>query len=73
MNFGAAFLCSWSAIYRESEEGKLPRGFPGDEATTAPDSGMSASVKTPVFTSMVHRKLQHNGWQGEDYDNGGAI
>lgn len=29
---------------------------------------MSATVKTPVFTSAVHRKLQHHGWQGTDVE-----
>ncbi|CAN0411793.1 unnamed protein product, partial [Laminaria digitata] len=31
---------------------------------------MSASVKAPVFTSMVHRKLQHHAtWQDADFQS----
>lgn len=34
------------------------------ETRPLPHAIMSAGVKAPVYTSVVHRKVQHHAWQG---------
>lgn len=61
------FFRTGSCYHLERSRGGEAERRSGATTDTPSHESMSASVKAPVYTSMVHRKLQHHtAWQGSE-------